>query len=95
LEFGEPVGEELVKVIATEKPLKLEDLGLGKPEDSGKLKKSDPPAASNLANLAFGPKGLIEVPEGSRGIVVKKVETLRKDRISWSEDTMVMRTHHR
>jgi hypothetical protein len=30
LEFGEPVGEELVKVIATEKPLSLEDLGFSK-----------------------------------------------------------------
>ncbi len=35
LEFGEPVGAEVVKVIATEKPLKLEDLGLFKADLGG------------------------------------------------------------
>lgn len=35
LEFGEPVGEEVVKVIATQNPLKLEDLGLAKLDMAG------------------------------------------------------------
>ena len=88
LEFGEPVGEEVVKVIATIQPLKLEDLGLAEPEALGKVKpqalvKSKPQALDkakpNVVKpdlVYFGPRGLIEVPEGSRSIVVKKVEEI-------------------
>jgi hypothetical protein len=39
LEFGEPTGEETVKVIATKEPLDLEKLGIGKLEEL--FKKSD------------------------------------------------------
>jgi hypothetical protein len=89
LEFGEPVGEEVVKVIATQKPLKLEDVGLAKPEASGKAKPNV--GKSNLAY--FGPKGMIEVPENTRSIVVKKVELLPSENVVWSEDTIVIRSH--
>jgi hypothetical protein len=105
LEFGEPVGEEVVKVIATIQPLKLEDLGLAEPEPEGKLKpqalvKSKPQASGNLqpevitSNLVvFGPRGLIEVPQGSRSIVVKKVEEIPLGKAFWSEDSIVIRSH--
>ena len=76
LEFGEPVGEEVVKVIASIQPLKLEDLGLSK---------------SDLGY--FGPKGLIAVPQGSRSIVVKKVEEILMGKNAWSEDSIVIRSH--
>ncbi len=76
LEFGEPVGEEVVKVIASTKPLRLEDLGL-----------------SNLDLGYFGPRGLIDVPQGSRSIVVKKVEEISTGKVVWSEDSIVIRSH--
>jgi hypothetical protein len=89
LEFSEPPGEEVVKVIATEKPLKLEDLGLAKPapDYSGIMDK-------NKDLGYFGPKGLIAVPEQSRGIVVKKVEQIPAEKLVWSEDMVVIRTHN-
>lgn len=76
LEFGEPVGEEVVKVIASTKPLKIEDLGL-----------------AGLDVERFGPKGLIAVPDNKRGILVKKVEEIPAEKMVWSEDMIVIRTH--
>jgi hypothetical protein len=96
LEFSEPVGEEMVKVIAMEKPFRLEDLGLNRPEDPGKtqkLPKPEKPAGLNVAQLSFGPKGFMEIPEGTRGIMVKKVETISQGKSGWSEDTIIIRTH--
>ncbi len=84
LEFGEPVGQEVVKLIATEKPFKLENLGLGKLEDLSPAK---------LDYGYFGPKGLIEVPERTRAIVVKKVEEIPTGKGGWSEDSIVIRSH--
>ena len=76
LEFGEPVGEEVIKVIATRQPLGLGDLG---------LYRADFPA--------FGPKGLIVVPESRKDSLVKKVQAIPLSDLSWSEDTLGIRSH--
>lgn len=104
LEFGEPVGEEVVKVIATQKPLKLEDVGLAHPVALDKVKPNVAKPTvikQNVVNpnvvrpeLAyFGPRGMIEVPPGTRSIVVKKVEEIPLAKVVWSEDTIVIRSH--
>jgi hypothetical protein len=76
LEFGEPLGEEVIKVIATREPLRLGDLG---------LRRTDYPA--------FGPKGLMVVPERHKNSLINKVETIPLNNLSWSEDTLVIRSH--
>jgi hypothetical protein len=99
LEFGEPVGEEVVKVIATQKPLKLEDVGLAKPAALGKVKPNVgkpsviKPSVVNSDLAYFGPKGMLEVPQDTRSIVVKKVEEIPMGKVVWSEDTIVIRSH--
>ena len=105
LEFGEPVGEEVVKVFATTQSLKLEDLGLAEPEALGEVKpqplvKSKPqtlgkakPTVLKPDLIYFGPRGFIEVPQGSRSIVVKKVEEIPLRKAVWSEDSIVIRSH--
>jgi hypothetical protein len=77
-EFGEPVGEETIKVIATKQPLNLEDLGISK---FGQL---------------FTPQGTTPVPLDTRTVfAVKAHEALSSGRFTWSEDTVVIRSHER
>jgi hypothetical protein len=75
------------------------------PEPLGKVKpqalvKSKPQALDKAKPnvfkpdlIYFGPRGLIEVPQDSRSIVVKKVEEIQTGKRGWSEDSIVIRSH--
>ena len=99
-------GEEVVKVIARKQLLNLEDLGLAelvvrirrKPQavvkpQTASLKPRQTYRDQTECGL-FGPRGMIEVPDDSRSIVVKKVEEIPTGKAArWSEDSIVIRTH--
>ena len=46
-----------------------------------------------LDQPAFGPKGLLVVPDSQKASLVKKVEEIASGNLSWSEDTLVIRSH--
>jgi hypothetical protein len=75
LEFGEPAGEETIKVIATRQPLDLETLGINRFEQL-----FDPGTARSTAQM--------------RAVLVKEIhENLSTGNFTWSEDTVVIRSH--
>ena len=71
LVFGPPEGEEIVKVIATDQPLDLKELGI------------------TGFNQTF-----ISLKGKARAIFVQRVEqNLTSGKISWSDDTVIIRSH--